>query len=73
MLTAIQALDIPQIDFEIRQLEVSHDYLYLAVVGEKEVAICVLPGEGFLKRDAARPVVPQLVPWVQILRVGHTG
>jgi len=59
VLTNIQALDIPQVNFEIRQLEISHDDLYLAIVGEKEVSVCVLPGEGFLKRDVARPVVPQ--------------
>jgi hypothetical protein len=54
-------LNLPELDFEVRQLEISHDELYLAIAGEKEVAVCVLPGEGFLKRDAARPVVPQYV------------
>ncbi|CCX32986.1 hypothetical protein FPQ18DRAFT_329475 [Pyronema domesticum] len=53
-----KVLNLPQIDFEIRQLEISRDELFLAIVGEKEIAVCVLPGEGFLKRPQPRPVVP---------------
>jgi len=51
-------LHLPQIDFEIKQLEISEDFLYMAIVGEKELAVVVLPGEGYLKREAARPTVP---------------
>lgn len=63
-------LDIPDIDFEIRQLELSHDELFLAVVGEKEVGICVLPGEGAVRRggtskDALKVKVPS---WSRIGR-----
>jgi nucleoporin NUP82 len=57
----MQVLNLPKLDFEICQLDISHDDLYLAIVGEKELAVCVLPGEGFLKRDAPRPTVPQSV------------
>lgn len=53
-----KVLNLPKLDFEICQLDISHDDLYLAIVGEKELAVCVLPGEGFLKRDAPRPTVP---------------
>ena len=52
-------MNLPQLDFDIRQLEISHDDLYLAIVGEYEVAVCVLPGQGFLKRDTGKPSVPQ--------------
>lgn len=58
-----KVLDIPDINFDIRQLEISPDELFLAVVGEKEIGVCVLPGEGALRRggtskDALKVKVP---------------
>ena len=53
-IVAEEAKNLPQLDFEIRQLEISHDDLYLVIVSEKDIAICVLPSEGFLKHEAAR-------------------
>ena len=54
-------MNLPQLDFEIRQLLVSQDDLFLAIIGETEIAVCVLPGEGFLKRDPPRPPVQEWV------------
>ncbi|KAI5781217.1 hypothetical protein EDC01DRAFT_779068 [Geopyxis carbonaria] len=68
---AHRRLHLPELDWEIRALEVSGDGLYLAVAGETEVAVIVLPGEGFIKRDG-RPgrEGPLVVPHYR--RVGRS-
>ncbi|KAL7272503.1 hypothetical protein RUND412_004690 [Rhizina undulata] len=45
-----KVLNIPIIDFEVCQLEISQDGLLLAIIGVKDIVVCVLPGEGFAKR-----------------------
>ena len=44
-----QVLNIPELDFTIHQLEISPDGQYLAIVGEKRVAVCLLPSPGFVR------------------------
>lgn len=39
-------LDLPKVDFEVKGIEISEDGLFMAIVGEREVGIAVLPGEG---------------------------
>ncbi|RPA90664.1 hypothetical protein L873DRAFT_1848718 [Choiromyces venosus 120613-1] len=51
-------LDLPGLDFEIHQLEISRDGFLLAIVGEKELAVCVLPAEGLARVDDAKLRVP---------------
>lgn len=47
-------LDIPELDFNVQQLEVSPDGNYLAIVGEKRVAVCMLPAPGFARLSAEK-------------------
>lgn len=44
-----QVLNIPELDFTIHQLDISPDGQYLAIVGEKRVAVCLLPSPGFVR------------------------
>ncbi|KAF8466686.1 hypothetical protein BDZ91DRAFT_724807 [Kalaharituber pfeilii] len=44
-----QVLDIPELDFHIHQLEVSPDGNYMCIVGEKRLAVCMLPTPGFAR------------------------
>lgn len=41
-----KTLHLPQLDFDVTQVEISEDGLFMAVVGERECAVVVLPGEG---------------------------
>lgn len=41
-----KVLDLPKVDFEIKGIEISEDGLFMAIVGEREVGVAVLPGEG---------------------------
>ncbi|PWW72459.1 hypothetical protein C7212DRAFT_302039, partial [Tuber magnatum] len=51
-------LDLPELDFEIHQLEISRDGLLLAIIGEKELAVCMLPAEGLARGDVSKLRVP---------------
>ncbi|KAI5787024.1 hypothetical protein DFH27DRAFT_574870 [Peziza echinospora] len=42
-------LNIPELDFNIHQLEISPDGNYLAIIGERQVGICMLPAPGFAR------------------------
>ncbi|KAG0131875.1 hypothetical protein HOY82DRAFT_607214 [Tuber indicum] len=53
-----KVLDLPELDFEIHQLEISRDGLLLAIIGEKELAVCVLPAEGLARMDGSKLRVP---------------
>ncbi|KAF8423559.1 hypothetical protein EV426DRAFT_602039 [Tirmania nivea] len=44
-----QVLGIPELDFTIHQLDISPDGQYLAIVGERRVAVCLLPSPGFVR------------------------
>ena len=51
-------LDLPALDFEIHQLEISRDGLLLAIIGERELAVCMLPAEGLARMDGSKMRVP---------------
>jgi nucleoporin NUP82 len=53
-----QVLDLPDLNFDIHQLEVSRDGLLLAIIGEKELAVCMLPAEGFARMENSKLRVP---------------
>ncbi|KAI5837597.1 hypothetical protein DFP73DRAFT_504399 [Morchella snyderi] len=51
-------LDLPELDFDICQLEISKDGVFLAIIGENELAVCVLPAEGLSKMENPKLRVP---------------
>lgn len=51
-------LDLPELDFDICQLEISKDGVFLAIIGENELAVCVLPAEGLSRMENQKLRVP---------------
>lgn len=51
---AVKTLDLPNLGFEIRQLEISEDGAWLAIIGESRVGVCLLPSTQLEQKDLER-------------------